>query len=79
MWSWKNSEYLHCLWNWKKYWEKQLSNAVKLFFGAVKLTKHVGIDLYKYVGYGIGFDRKGVFSIGDEVDRNVIIFGADMS
>ena len=50
-----------------------------MFFGAVKLTKHVGIDLYKYVGYGIGFDRKGVFSIGDEVDRNVIIFGADMS
>ena len=26
-------------------------------FGAVKLTKHVDIDLYKYSGYGIGFDR----------------------
>ena len=48
-------------------------------FGAVKLTKHVDIDLYKYSGYGIGFDRKGLFSIGDEVDRNVIIFGVDMS
>ena len=27
-------------------------------FGAVKLTKHVDIDLYKYPGYGIGFVRK---------------------
>ena len=49
------------------------------FFGAGKLTKHVDIDLYKYSGYGTGFDRKGYFSIGDEVGRNVIIFGVDMS
>ena len=48
-------------------------------FGAVKLTKHVDIDLYKCSGYCIGFDRKGYFSIGDEVGRNVIIFGVDMS
>ena len=27
-------------------------------FGAVKLTKHVDVDQYKYSGYGIGFDRK---------------------
>ena len=27
----------------------------------------------------IAFDRKGSFSIGDEVGRNVIIFGVDMS
>ena len=27
--------------------------------GAVKLTKHVEVDPYKYSGYGIGFDRKG--------------------
>ena len=30
-------------------------------FGAVKLTKHVDADLYKYSGYGIGFDRRGFF------------------
>ena len=48
-------------------------------FGAVKLTKHVDVDLYKYSGYGIGFDRKGSYSIGDEIGRNVIIFGVDMS
>ena len=48
-------------------------------FGAVKLTKHVDIDLYKYSGYGIRFDRKRFFSIGDEIGRNVIIFRVDMS
>ena len=48
-------------------------------FGAVKLTKHVDIDLHKYSGYGIGFDRKRSYSIGNEVGRNVIIFGVDMS
>ena len=48
-------------------------------FGAVKLTKHVNVDLYKYSGYGIGFDRKGSYSIGNEVGRNVIFFGIYMS
>ena len=48
-------------------------------FGAVELTKHVDVDLYKYSGYGIGFDRKGFFSIGNEIGKNVIIFGVDMS
>ena len=48
-------------------------------FGAVELTKHVDVDLYKYSGYGTGFDRKGSYLIGDEVGRNVIIFGVDMS
>ena len=48
-------------------------------FGAVKLTKHIDIDQYKYSGYGIGFDNKRFFSTGDEVGRNVIIFGVGMS
>ena len=48
-------------------------------FGAVKLAKHVDVDLCKYSGYGIGFDRKGFYSVGDEVGRNVIIFGVVMS
>ena len=48
-------------------------------FGAVSLTKHVDIDQYKYSGYGIGFDRKEGFSVGNEFGRNVIIFGVDMS
>ena len=48
-------------------------------FAAVKLTKHVDVDLYHYSGYGIRFDRKGSYSIGNDTGRNVIIFGVDMS
>ena len=48
-------------------------------FGAAKLRKHIDNDLYKYSRYDIGFDRKGFFSIGDEVGKNVIIFRADVS
>ena len=48
-------------------------------FGAVKLTKRVDLDLYKYSGYGIGFDGKAFYSIGDKVGRNVMIFGVDIS
>ena len=49
------------------------------FFGAVSLTKHVGIDHYKYYGYSIGFDRKGKFTFGNGFGRNCIILGVDMS
>ena len=48
-------------------------------FAAVKLTKHPDIDKCKYSAYGIGFDRKGFFSLGNEIGRNVITFGVDMS
>ena len=45
-------------------------------FGTVTLTKNVDIDKYKYSGYGIGFDRKRTFSVGNGFG---IIFGVDMS
>ena len=49
-------------------------------FGAVTLTKNAGIDKYHYSGYGIEFERKGIFSFpGSEFSQNIIIFGADMS
>ena len=48
-------------------------------FGAVKLTKQVDVDQYKYSGYGVGFDRKRSYSIGDDVGRNGITFEADVS
>ena len=48
-------------------------------FGAVKLTEHVDVDQYKYSEYSIGFDSKGFYSIGDEIGRNIIIFGVGMS
>ena len=48
-------------------------------FGSVKLTKNADIDKYGYSGYGIGFDSETSFSFGNEVGKNVIIFGVDMS
>ena len=48
-------------------------------FSAVELTQYVDVDLYKYSGYGIRFDRKGSFSVGNKIGRNVIIFGVDMN
>ena len=34
-------------------------------FGAFKLTKHSDVDQYKHSGYGIGFDIKVSYSIGN--------------
>ena len=48
-------------------------------FGSLKLTKNTDIHKYGYYGYGIGFDRKTSFSIGNEIGKNAIIFGVDMS
>ena len=49
-------------------------------FGAVTFTKNADIDKYGYTGYGIGFDRKSVFSFpGTGFGQNILIFGADIS
>ena len=49
-------------------------------FGAVTLAKNADIEKYTYSGYGIGFDRKSIFSFtGGGFGQNVLIFGADMS
>ena len=49
-------------------------------FGAVTLTKNTDIDKYGYSGYGIGFDRKSIFSFpGGGFGQNVLIFGVHMS
>ena len=48
-------------------------------FWSVKLTKNTNINKHRYSGYGIGFDRRAPFSIGNDTGRNVIIFGVDMS
>ena len=45
----------------------------------VKLVKNTDIDKHKYSGYGIGFDRRGIFSVANGLGKNVIIFGVDMS
>ena len=49
------------------------------YFSAVKLTKNINIYEYKYSAYGIGFDRKGKFSVDNGFACNVIIFGLAMS
>ena len=45
------------------------------------MTKNADIGKYGYSGYGIGFDRKTVFSFpgGVGFGQNVIIFGVDMN
>ena len=44
-------------------------------FGAAKITKDVDTSNYKYSGYGICFDGKSDFSIGNITSgKNVIIF-----
>ena len=48
-------------------------------FGAVSLTKSNNIEKYKYSGYGIGFDRKGKFSVVNGFGKNCIIFVVHIS
>ena len=44
------------------------------------MTKNANIEKYGYSGYGIGFDRKSIFSFPcGGFGQNVIIFGVDMS
>ena len=40
--------------------------------------KKADIDKYGYSGYGIGFDRRGIFSFpGCGFGQNILIFGED--
>ena len=50
-------------------------------FGAIKITKNLDIDKWKYSGYSIGFDARGTFSFGggSRFAQNVVIFGVDIS
>ena len=51
-------------------------------FGAFKLNKNTtDFDKFKYSGYGIESDARRRFSLSNRsgFDKNVIIFGADMS
>ena len=46
----------------------------------LRLIKISDLDKYKYTGYGIGFDSGAEFLFTDRnFEKNVIIFGADMS
>ena len=62
---------------------KNLNTDFKLgncLFGSVKLTENVHPDKYKYIGYSIGFDFcSEVLFTGGSYEKDIIIFGADMS
>ena len=50
-----------------------------MFIWKLDWLKNFDINKYKYSGYGIGFDRKGSYSIGCEIGTNVFIFEVYMS
>ena len=53
---------------------------VNCLLGAVSITKNADIDKNKYSGYGIGFDRTGIYLLLDgSFAKNVLIFGVDMN
>ena len=43
------------------------------------MTININIDKHEFSGYGIGFDRKGKFSVGNGFGRNCMIFGVGIS
>ena len=44
-----------------KIYTKSHPTLVNCLFGAVSITKNADIDKSKYSGYGIGFDRTGIY------------------
>ena len=58
-----------------KIYTKTHPTLVKCLFGAVSITKNADIDKNRYCGYGIGFDRTGIYLLPDgSFGRNVKIF-----
>ena len=62
---------------------RNLNTDFKLYdcsFGSVKLTKIADLDKYKYSGYDIELSFRSGLSLADgTIEKNFIIFGADMS
>ena len=53
---------------------------INCLFGCVELTKNANTVKYKYSGYRIGFYfRLQLLFTNGSMEKNVIIFGADMS
>ena len=48
-------------------------------FGAARIVKSSNNEKCVYSGYGIAFDGKGTWSIGNDYARNVVTFGVDNS
>ena len=57
-----------------KIYTKTTPTLVNCLFGEVSLTKNTDIDKCKYFGYGIGFDRRGLYLLPNGTfGKNVII------
>ena len=50
-----------------KIYVKTTPTLVNCLFGAVSLTKNADIDKYKYSRYGIGFDRRGLYLLMEDL------------
>ena len=46
-------------------------------FGVTNIGKNSDKEKYVYSGYGIAFDGKGEQSFGDDLTKNVTVFGVD--
>ena len=63
-----------------KIYIKNTLTLVNCLLGAVSLTENADIDKYKYSGYGIGCDRRGLYLLPNKkCGRNKIFFRVDMS
>ena len=63
-----------------KMYTKSHPTLVNYVFRAASITKNADINKNKYFGYGIRFDRTGLYLLpSGRFGRNVIIFGVDMS
>ena len=59
-------------------WANDFTLANSLF-GAVELGANADPGNHKHSGYDVGFDSSGGFTLGSGFDKNLIIFGVDMS
>ena len=48
-------------------------------YPVLKLIKNADLDKYKYLGFGIAFDRCGTFSVPGGSGRIITRFGIDIS
>ena len=63
-------------------WSKNLTKYFKFInclFGVTSIVKNSDKEKWVYSGYGITFDDAGSWHFGNEIARNVVIFGVDKS
>ena len=71
---------IYIIYKLNKPYSKTTPTLVNCLFVAVSITKNADFDKYRYSGYEIGFNRRGLYLLpSGRFGRNVIIFGVDMS